>query len=183
MSSSLSFRGSLKSEVDIQVSQDNGVTAHGTSFPSPSGPEVVHPHHVGGGDVDPHAVELLIASSELECEEVRCDNACQFHLVSRVVLFPQQGNPSLIVACRLHASTLYPDARQVWRLSPNFVSVDTASPTPICANPLAADVNPALRPQQMFRAASVKAPLPPGEGGADEIDIVVGKFPAKLINQ
>ena len=35
----------------------------------------------------------------------------------------------------------------------------------------------------MFHAASVKAPLPPGEGGADEVDIVIDNLPAKLINQ
>ena len=35
----------------------------------------------------------------------------------------------------------------------------------------------------MFHAASVKALPPPGEGGADEIDIVVSNLPAKLINQ
>jgi hypothetical protein len=37
--------------------------------------------------------------------------------------------------------------------------------------------------QRMFHAASVKAPPPPGKGGADEIDIVVSNLPAKLINQ
>jgi hypothetical protein len=58
-----------------------------------------------------------------------------------------------------------------------------ANPTPICANPLAAEVNPALRPQRMFHAASVKAPLPPGEGGVDEVDIVIDNLSAKLINQ
>jgi hypothetical protein len=58
-----------------------------------------------------------------------------------------------------------------------------AKPTPICANPLAADVNPALRPQLMFHAASVKAPLPPGEGGADEVNTVINNLSAKLINQ
>jgi hypothetical protein len=58
-----------------------------------------------------------------------------------------------------------------------------AIPTHICASPLAADVNPALRPQQMFHAASVKAPPPPGEGGADEVNIDIGNLPAKLINQ
>jgi len=64
-----------------------------------------------------------------------------------------------------------------------FVSITTAKPTPICANPLAADVNPALRPQRMFHAASVKAPPPHGEGGADEVDIVIDNLSAKLINQ
>jgi len=57
-----------------------------------------------------------------------------------------------------------------------------AKPTPICAYPLAADVSPALRPQWMFHAASEKAPPPSGEGGTDEIDIVVSNLPAKLIN-
>jgi hypothetical protein len=70
-------------------------------------------------------------------------------------------------------------------LSVNFVSVNTTNPTPICANSLAADVNPALRlcQQRMFHAASVKALPPLGKGGADEINIVVNKLPAKLINQ
>ncbi len=35
----------------------------------------------------------------------------------------------------------------------------------------------------MFHAASVKAPPPPGEEGADEVDIVINNLPAKLINQ
>jgi len=35
----------------------------------------------------------------------------------------------------------------------------------------------------MFHPANVKALPPPGEGGADEIDIVVDNLPAKLINR
>jgi len=35
----------------------------------------------------------------------------------------------------------------------------------------------------MFHAASVKALLPPGEGGADEVGIVNDNLSAKLINQ
>jgi hypothetical protein len=35
----------------------------------------------------------------------------------------------------------------------------------------------------MFHAANVKAPPPPGEGGANEIDIIVDNLPAKLINR
>ena len=35
----------------------------------------------------------------------------------------------------------------------------------------------------MFHAVSVKAPPPPGEGGADEVDIDIDNLPAKLINQ
>jgi hypothetical protein len=57
-----------------------------------------------------------------------------------------------------------------------------ANPTPICTNPLAAEDNPVLHPQRMFHAASVKAPLPPGKGGASEIDIVIDNLQAKLIN-
>jgi hypothetical protein len=34
----------------------------------------------------------------------------------------------------------------------------------------------------MFHAASLKALLPPGEGGADEINIVIGNLLAKIIN-
>jgi hypothetical protein len=49
--------------------------------------------------------------------------------------------------------------------------------------PLAAEDNPALRPQRMFHAASIKAPLPPGKGGANEINIVIDNIQAKLINQ
>jgi hypothetical protein len=55
--------------------------------------------------------------------------------------------------------------------------------TPICANPLAAEDNPALRPQRMFYAASVKALLPPGKGGANEINIIINNSLAELINQ
>jgi hypothetical protein len=58
-----------------------------------------------------------------------------------------------------------------------------AKPTLICANPLAKEDNPTLRPHRMFHAASVKALLPPDKGGADEIDIVIDNLPAKLINQ
>jgi hypothetical protein len=64
-----------------------------------------------------------------------------------------------------------------------FVSVKTANPTLICTKPIAADDNPALHPQRMFHAASVKALLPPGEEGANEIDIVMGYLPTKIINQ
>jgi hypothetical protein len=55
--------------------------------------------------------------------------------------------------------------------------------TLICANPLAAEDNPALHPRWMFHASSVKAPLPPGKGFANEINIVINNLPAKLINQ
>jgi hypothetical protein len=58
-----------------------------------------------------------------------------------------------------------------------------AKPTPIYAKPLAAEDDPALGPHRMFHAASIKAPLPPGEEGADEIDIVINNLLAKLINQ
>jgi hypothetical protein len=58
-----------------------------------------------------------------------------------------------------------------------------AKPTPICANPLAAEDNPALRPQRMFHAASVKALLPPGKGGVNQINIVINNQPAKLITR
>ena len=99
-----------------------------------------------------------------------------------MVLLPQQGNPPWLWLAALDARILYPDARRVCRTSIIFVSVTTAKPTPICANPLAADVNPALRPQRMFHAASIKAPPPPGKGGADEVDIVIDNLVAKLIN-
>jgi hypothetical protein len=68
-------------------------------------------------------------------------------------------------------------------LSVTFVFVEMAEPTPICANPLAAEDNPIFCPQRMFHAASVKAPLPHGEGGANEININIDNLPAKLINQ
>ncbi len=68
-------------------------------------------------------------------------------------------------------------------MSVAFVFVNTANPTPFCAKPLAAEDNSALRPQQMFRAVSVKAPLPPGKGGANKIGIVIGNSLAEVINQ
>jgi hypothetical protein len=54
--------------------------------------------------------------------------------------------------------------------------------TPICTKPLAAEDNPPLHPQWMFHAASVKALLSPGKGGANEIDIVNNNSLAKIIN-
>jgi hypothetical protein len=48
-----------------------------------------------------------------------------------------------------------------------------AKPTPIYTNPFATEDNPALRLQQMFHAVSVKAPLPPGKEGANEINIII----------
>jgi hypothetical protein len=68
-------------------------------------------------------------------------------------------------------------------LSVTFVFVNTANSTPICTKPLAAEDNPALRLQWMFHAASVKAPLPPGKGGANNIGIVIGYSLAEVINQ
>jgi hypothetical protein len=68
-------------------------------------------------------------------------------------------------------------------LSVTFVSINTVNPTPICAKPLAAEDNTALRLQWVFHAASVKAPLPPGKGGTNEIDIVIGNSLAKTIDQ
>jgi len=85
-------------EINIQVSQDEGDAALWTGFPSSPKISHLHPHRVCGGDVYPHAIESLVASDELECEEFWCSNSCQLHLISRMTLFPQQGNPSLIVA-------------------------------------------------------------------------------------
>jgi len=86
------------SKINIQVSQDKGGAACWTGFSSSL--KIFHPHYVGGGDVYSHAIELLIASNELEREEVRHNNMCRFHLISRIILFPQQSNPPLIVAHR-----------------------------------------------------------------------------------
>jgi hypothetical protein len=63
------------------------------------------------------------------------------------------------------------------------MTVKKAHPTPICTKPLAAEDNLALCLQWMFHAASVMAPLPPGEEGANEIDFVIGSLLAKVINQ
>jgi len=100
-----------------------------------------------------------------------------------MVLLPQQGNPPLIVARRPRRENFISRCEAIITSIVIFVSVTTAKPTPICANPLVADVNPALCPQRMFHAASVKAPLPPGEGGTDEVDIIIDNLLAKLINQ
>jgi hypothetical protein len=86
-------------EINIQVFQDKGDAALWTGFPS--SPKIFHPHRVCGRDVYPHTIESLVASNKLECEEVWHSNSCRLHLISRMILFPQQGNPSLIVARRL----------------------------------------------------------------------------------
>ena len=85
-------------EINIQISQDEGDAALWTGFPS--SPKIFHPHRVCGGDVYPHTIESLVASNELECEEVRRSNSCRLHLISRIILFPQQGNPSRIARCQ-----------------------------------------------------------------------------------
>jgi hypothetical protein len=58
-----------------------------------------------------------------------------------------------------------------YRSSVIFISVKTATSTPICANPLVAEANPAFRPHRMFHAATEKVPQPPDEGGAEDVDI------------
>jgi hypothetical protein len=64
-----------------------------------------------------------------------------------------------------------------------FTLVETARFTPICTNPLAADVNPVFHPQRMFHIASEKVPLFPNQGDANKTDIVVDNCPInKLIN-
>jgi hypothetical protein len=64
-----------------------------------------------------------------------------------------------------------------------FTSVSTAQFTPICANPLAADVKPVFCTQRMFHVASKKVPLSPDQGDPNETDIVVDNCPInKLIN-
>jgi hypothetical protein len=68
-------------------------------------------------------------------------------------------------------------------LSVAFASIKTAITTPICAKPIVGENNPALRLQRMFHAASVKALLPPREGGADEIHIIINNLLAKTIKK
>jgi hypothetical protein len=78
---------------------------------------------------------------------------------------------------------LNPDAHLGYSLFVIFTSVGTAQFTLICANPLAADVDPVFRPQRMFHVASKKVPLSPNQGDADKTDIVVDNCPInKLIN-
>ena len=55
-------------KIDIQVSQDEGHAAVWACFPG--SPKVFHPHRVGGGEIDSLAIESLVASNELEGEEV-----------------------------------------------------------------------------------------------------------------
>jgi hypothetical protein len=61
-------------EKNIQVSQDKGDAALWAGFPC--SPKILHPHRVCGGDVYAHAVESLVASTELEREEVQRSNSC-----------------------------------------------------------------------------------------------------------
>ena len=86
------------SEINVQVPQDNRDAAHWAGFASPI--EIFHPNRVSGGDVNAHGIESLVASDELEREEVQCNDTHRFDLISRMILLPQQqkGNPSLIVA-------------------------------------------------------------------------------------
>ncbi len=66
---------------------------------------------------------------------------------------------------------VYPDAYFGYLLVVIFTSVSMAHPTPICANPLAADESPVFRPQRMFHVAIEKVPLSPDRGDADVVAI------------
>ena len=65
------------SEINIQVPQDNRDAARWAGFPSCS--EVFHPHRFSGGGINAHALKLLVASNELECEEVQWNNTQAIH--------------------------------------------------------------------------------------------------------
>jgi hypothetical protein len=78
---------------------------------------------------------------------------------------------------------LNPDAHLGYLSFVIFTSVKTAQFTPICTNPLAADVNPVFCLQRMFRVASKKLPLSPNKGDANETNIIVNNCSInKLIN-
>jgi hypothetical protein len=78
---------------------------------------------------------------------------------------------------------LNPDAHLGYLSFVIFTSVSTAQFTPICASPLAADVNPVFCPQRMFHVASEKVPLSPDRGDANKTDIVADNcLINKLIN-
>ncbi len=79
--------------------------------------------------------------------------------------------------------TLNPDAHLGYLFFVIFSLVKTAQFTPICANPLAADVSLVFRPQRMFHVASKMVLLSLNQGDANETDIVVNHCPInKLIN-
>ncbi len=94
------------SEIDTQVPQDNWGATRWASFPGRL--EILHPHHVRGGNIYTHAVKLCIASDKLECEEIRRNNTRLFHPISPMILLPQQSNASLIVAHCLRSKNLVP---------------------------------------------------------------------------
>ncbi len=55
-------------EIDIEVPQNRwGATRWACP---PSSPKILHPHCVSGGNVHSHAIKLLVASDELESEEI-----------------------------------------------------------------------------------------------------------------
>ncbi len=68
---------------------------------------------------------------------------------------------------------LYPNENFGYQFSVIFISVKMAIPTPICANPLAAEANPRFRPHLMFQVAIEKVLLSPDQGDAAGADINV----------
>jgi len=90
-----------------------------------------------------------------------------------MTFLPNEGNPPCEWLVAFDAMILYPDENLGYRSSVIFISVKKATPTPICANPLAAEANPKFRPHLTFQVAIEKVPLSPDQGDAAGADIDV----------
>ncbi len=79
------------SETDIQVPQNNWGATRWASFPGH--PKILHPHLVSGGNAHAHAIKSLVASDELDREEIWCDNTRRFHLYPPKFSFHKRAIP------------------------------------------------------------------------------------------
>ena len=158
-------------EVYVQVPHDERNAVSWACFPCLS--KRIHPRSVIGGDVNPHHIESFVPRDELEGQEVGGDHGGRLNLERIVTFFPYEGNPPCEWLVAFDAMILYPDENLGYRSSVIFISVRTAAPTPICANPLAAEANPRFRPHLMFQVAIEKVPLSPDRGDASMTDISV----------
>jgi hypothetical protein len=78
--------------------------------------------------------------------------------------------------------TLNMDTHLGYLLFVIFTLVKTTQLTPICANPLAADINLVFHQHCMFHVASEKVPLSHDQGDANETDIIVNNCPINKLN-
>jgi hypothetical protein len=86
-------------KTDVEVPHNKGGAVGRARLPCHS--KIIHPHCTVGGDIDPHDVELLIASNKLEGQKVWECEPYGLNLEPIMVLPPDEACCSLVLADRL----------------------------------------------------------------------------------